>query len=656
MKKRIVGISLLSCMLLACGGGGSGGSTPTVTPTPNPTPPPVQPDPSPSTPGSISVEGKDSVTSNESVGLVALLDGSSQDYDFVWQQTSGPDVALLSNQSQVLGFDVPEAGSYSFTVTATHQNTGDILQTDFDFNASDALSSVGIRLDHAVAERAKVSLRADALPGVTVTAINWQQVSGIAIPDENIPDTTSSPLFYFFDAPSVEQDELLQFRATMTLEDGSNVTDDVYVLIKDVEISDDGFFPSASERIVSAEMHPYNPESEWADALESCIYNNVVASSCTFSTLPLLGQVTTTPTVQDVMDRVYVSHDWMGDRLKSYLENSIAAPDMLSLLRGVTAIVISYEVRPSFYWVATGAIYLDAANFWVSPEERDTLNDQPDFRANFGRELQFIMPWRYVRNGQDYLRRSNYPIQERNSRTFADVEADITWLMYHELAHANDFFPPARWSNIPMSSSPLSYFRLMPPDSDSFAALFPLLSDELKALAQVSFRGLDATTAQRNTTADEVADMFSGDSGVMYYSYSTEREDYATLFERFMMSHRFGAQGDVAVMVAPEQNEDLLVAWGQRSRVNDPKLQARTRHVVNNILPELNAEAIQATLPQPRLMRTDRSWFDNINLDENRAERSTNKHSIHSWHNGQMPHYMLHHVHPGRPGIPKSAK
>lgn len=639
MFKLLFIFGLLS-VLTACGGSGGGGNS--GTPSPTPTPPPT----------TVSIEGDTEVQSGQSVGMVAMLDEDGSDYNYRWTQTSGDPITFVTANSQVLSFDAPAAGSYSFDLTVTNSSGAVSFTDSHTLTVSSEPSSATVRLDHAVSETAKVSLRADALPDREIISMSWQQVSGQVVHQANFTESDNDNLL-FFDAPSVNSDQLLQFRATMTLDNGENVTDDVYVLVKNVNINNDGFFPDAAGRIVTTEMHPYNDNSPYANALESCVYNNTVGASCRFSTLPLLGMVSSAPSIDQVMDRVLVSHKWMGDRLKAYLENSVAAPDMLALFRGVTAIVISYEVRPSFYWAATGAIYLDANNFWVTPQERDTLNDQPDFRSAFGDELQFFMPWRYVRNGQSYLSRANYPPAQRRSRTFEDVEADITWLMYHELAHANDYFPPDRHASISSTTSPLGYFNDFPADSSQFSTLYPLQSAELRALAQVSFAGETATAQQKAVTDQRAADLFAEDDAAMYYSYSTIREDYATLFERFMMAYRFGAEADTAVMKVISDNPDLIVTWGQRSRINDPKLLERTRYVVNNVYPALNASAIQPTLPEAKFMTPGLSWQENLNLNGERAARGAA--SSEFGKDGQLPWYMLHSMHKHRlqPKMPK---
>lgn len=637
MNKHILVIAL-STVLVACGGGGGSSSTPAPTPT-TPTTPPSE----------VTIVGTQSASVNQPVGLVAMLpDGQSGEaFDFSWTQTSGPTVNALATHSQVIGFDVKEAGDYSFQVEVTDSSGSVVTQNTFDFTASGEIKNAGVRLDHAVVEQGKVSLKADALPEYAIPNVTWTQIAGPTISTADLTIDEDENLL-FFDAPAVNTDTLFQFEARIQLaETGEIITDEVSVLVKDATINSNGYFPSEDiiGRVVYNEMHAYRPGSAYANALESCVYNNTLDNSCSFANLPLIGKVNSNPTVENVLDRLLVSHDWMGDRFKEYLETSVAAQDMLLLLKGVTAVVISYEVRPSFYWSATGAIYLDANNFWVYPEERDTLNDQPDFRSNFGNDLQFIMPWRYVRNGQNYLNRGSYPVEQRLSRSFEDVEADITWLMYHELAHANDFFPPSTHAGMATNTSPLAFSNSNPPTSNTFSQIYPLLSQELVNLAQVSFRGETANNTQKAYQASDIQQFFEPDSAAMYYSFSTTREDYATLFERFMMAYRFGAESDVAVL-SRVNNPEFVVTWGQRHRINDPKLIERTKYTVENILPSLDADAIQATFNSPQLMTPGVSWFDNLigsdkagNIKQSGAVRAEDIQQY-----LRYPHMHLHHI------------
>jgi hypothetical protein len=617
IKAHLIASALVvsSCLLAGCGGGSSDSSPAQLIP-PTPATPPTAGVILPLVTAKITGSGfnlyyPDEFVVGQSVSIAVAATGNGSLSTVNWQQTAGPELELLATHTQLIGFDIRASGDYSFALAAS-STIGQNIEQSISFTVlEDNIQYANIRLDHAVVEQGKVSLRVDSSAdnrSKTIRSVAWQQIAGSDA--VNLEEDEQS---LFFDAPNIAQDTLLEFRAEINYEDGSSSSDSAYILVKNTEINSEGYFPKFAEQVVSSDVFAYRSSGPYANRLVDCVYNNQISSSCSFNSLPLLGNEHASPSVEQVLERLGVSHQWMGDRFKQFLEQSAVAQDMLKLLRATTAIVISYDVRPSFYWTATGAIYLDAANFWLSPGERDSLNDQPDYRAGFGSELPFTIPWRYVKDNDYYIRRSDYPVSERLTRTFSALEASVSWLMYHELGHANDFFPPNSWADMSGSTSPLSYANNLAASSTSFSTIFPLSSDEMRSLAQVSFAGETASTQQKNTDAEQVTLYFESDSAPAYYSYSTIREDYATLFERFMMAYRLDVSADVAV-IKSDNNVDLLVTWGQRDRVNSSHIQGRVKHVVQRILPELDVDAIQATLRAPMLMTPGVSWFDNLNL------------------------------------------
>lgn len=608
--------TIMMC-LVACGGGSDSGSTSPARPAP---PAPSQP---PVTIGSaapiietenLKLFGQASASVGESVGFAIISKGA--DINVQWQQSSGPEVQILADKSQAMGFDVPAAGEYSFVATlSSSSGLQETYTLDLTASGSDDVE-VNVRLDHAVTELAKVSLNADISSEKAVANVVWEQLSGPQVQALTIQDR-----FVFFNAPSVSQDALIEMQARVEFSDGSSAVDHVLIAVKNVEFQANGLF-SSNNFFITEDMRAYQPNSPYKGAIERCVYNNQIPGrpNCTFNDLPLIGSVTENPSVQDILDRTLVSHDWMGDSFKYYLENSLAGADMLRLLRGVTAIVISYDVRPSFYWAATGAIYLDANNFWQTPAERDTLNDQPDFRSDFGSDLQFSVFWRYTKNN-DYYPSGRYAKSERSTRSFRDFEASISWLMYHELAHANDFFPPSEWQRISGNTTPLAYFQNNGANSDELDRLFPLRSSEMHALANVSFGGQSANAQQRNYRGVDIERFFTPDIAPSYYAYYTTREDFATLVERFLMLHRLGAEADIAI-IDGQSNDDFTVIWGQRNRISDPALRDRTALAVSKVYPELgNVSLLQSQLPPPRLMDPANGWFGNLSLSSAGDER-----------------------------------
>lgn len=391
---------------------------------------------------------------------------------------------------------------------------------------------------------------------------------------------------------------------------------------------------------------PANAESPYATVLQDCVFSNTRTASCNFGTLPLLGTQTRNPTIEQVMSRVLVSHTWMGTRFREVLE---AMPsDMLLMMRGVTAVVISSDVRPSFFWTRTGAIYLDPEYIWLTPSERATIPTTPDFRSNFGADLQLAMPWRYVKdNAPAYVR---YPYGQEQPRQIADIVVDIGRLLYHELAHANDYYVPERQASYTSNQTPLTAV-VAPIVSDDLTSLMPLSSNEMRGLARVRFHGDNSTATQRGYTPLQVAGFFAPDTATVFYNYSTQREDLAMLFEILLMRFHFGAEMDTAVTNNPQgQNltsADYIVAWGQRNRLGEHAVRERARYVSARLLPEVNLNLYVDTLPGPRQMRVGESWAGNMVLDpaprSSEQHRHLDKESVEQWR--QLPVDTLHGYH-----------
>lgn len=630
--------------LSACGGG-SGSS---VSPAPVVAPPSSLPNITPykSTAGQYKLFTAQEIDMGDSVSIALTKDSSLSFNALTWQQISGPTVDFLAGHTQVIGFDVPTSGDYEFRFSATATN-GQTLTDSVSFSVSaQPTNKANIRVDHAVSEKANVSLRIDGDNTKTAVEWQWRQVRGSVAVSIDAQDA-----YAYFDAPEVNNDEIVEIEGTITYQDGTSSTDAAFVVIKNVTIDKDGYFPRYSDKVVTTDAFVYRPSSPYAAALRDCVYNNLVKASCTFQRLPLIGMINEDPSIDDIMNRLVVSHEWMGQRFEDFLRNSITASDMRKLLRATTAIVISYDVRPSFYWTATGAIYLDAANFWSTPQERDTLNTLPDYRSEFGSQLQFLIPWRYIKDNEYYIRNADYPRAERLTKSFSAMEASVTWLMYHELGHANDFFPPNRWSSINRSQSPLSYANSVDANSTQFANIYPLTSETMRNLAQVSFMGETPTALQKSYTAQQVGQFFSPDSAPAYYSYSTIREDYATLFERFMMLYRLGVSADVAVVEA----DDLLtypVAFGQRDRIKEADIQQRVIAVVEQVFPDIDAAQIYPTLPNGILFEPGESYFDQVQLGQGQKEDKASQ--LRKSPNRRLSELDFIQYHQGRPITPKT--
>jgi hypothetical protein len=561
----------------------------------------------------------DNVKTDQAIELL-ILSPNDNITDIVWTQTEGEPVNFLAYTSKVIAFTPNNAGTYSFNASFSLEN-GSKENLSHSITVTSEKSYISARLGHAVLEGNKVSLRASITQELSSNTLVWKQISGpeVSFTSKN----TDGDYAVFFNAPEVDKDTLLEFLVSS----GSH-SDKVGIIVEDAETIDtDSNNTAYTERL--ARVFPFVKNSPYSDVLVDCVYSNKIDfnKTCSFNTLPLIAHDTTSPTVDDIMNRVVVSHHWMGQRFREFLENFDPNNDFKNLLRANTAIVISYDIRPSYYWVVSGAIHLDANYFWLTPDERDTINQAPDYRASFGNDLNFVMPWRYVKN-------NNYTtsfISEniRSSREPEDALYALTYLMYHELAHANDFFPSSSWSNLNRDDAILSAAQKISNStgykSDQLQNTLPLLGDEMYALAKVRFHGADATNAQKAYLPSDISTFFSSEDAPQFYNYSSAREDYAMLFDAFMMKIRFDINRDVAITSSPKSaTENYIVTWGQRGRIGDEKIKPRVLYAVSHILPEVSdLESLVSDLPSPIMMNVGETWSDNLNISPVNNQQST---------------------------------
>ena len=595
----------LAVLLSACGGGGGSASTP----------PPVQA-------GCITIVADASVAAGKTAGASALS-CSAPLTSVVWSQVSGPAVNLPAAGTPTVAIETSAPGVIRLRADAVLPD-GSTATGTTDITVGPAVSGsyLTVRVDHSLRPGTDTSVRAWPVlaNGETLASITWAQIAG-----PTVTMNTNNQRVMMFKAPESGADAALKFRATMTTSSGKVDTDDVIVSI-DRQAARPGDY--IFER--TARVHPYRATGTYAGVLARCTYdiglfyeNNSNQNLCPVSTLPLLhaevgaGGV---PTVAQVMNRVLVSHDFLGANFEAFLTNQDVSGDFRRMLTGVTAIVIGSHVRPSFYTAGTGAIYLDANQLWLTPEQRDVVTEVPDYRLAFDDELNFTGVGRTVKNN-DYVV-NGYSSTARVDRPAAELVFVLGRLMYHELAHASDFFSPADrnlngslsiWRNVVDRITA----RSLP--SDALAAAYPLQSAEMKGLGQVMYQGATATSTQKSYTAGQVGGFFGGDVASDDYAYSTSgntasREDLAMLFEEFMMYHRHGAQYDVAYtnkFVDGTFSDDLVVAWGQRGRIGHPAVKPRIKLVLQRIAPWISPAAVDA-LPATIQMTAGNTWKQNL--------------------------------------------
>jgi hypothetical protein len=607
-------------LLAACGGGGgSPGATPS--PQPNPTP---NPNPAPC---KVQVVADASVEQNKTASATVLPCDQLLG-DVKWTQTGGPAVNLSATRSPTVAFDASAPGTVALRADVTLAD-GSTTSANATVNvtastgtSTGATSYMTVRLDHAVRPGAQTSLRAWPYisGGDTLRTISWTQVSGT-------PVTLDDPAgeMVTFTAPKTTTASTLKFRATMTTTGGRTDSDEVTVSIDPQAAAATAAIFDATDRV-----HPYRQASLYAGVLQRCAYNvelfyrdDGTNNLCPVSTLPLIQAEAGPdgiPTVEQIMGRVLVSHDFLGANFEQFLRNSDPHGDLRRMFGSVTAIVIGSHVRPSYYTPATGAIYLDAGYLWLRAEERDVVTEVPDYRLAFAKQVNFETLGRMVRFN-DYARYGSHP-WDRAARSTDELVFGLGRLLYHELAHAADYIPPAQraldpsrsiWGNVGGRVTD----RTLP--SDLPAQQYPLRSAEMKGLGQVLYMGATATATQKAYTATQVGAFFASDVASDDYAYSifedsNSREDLAMLFEEFMMGYRHNTRYDVAYTDRYPDDADtdaMIVRWGQRGRIAEAAIKPRVKLVLQRVAPWIPVSAVDS-LPAPVLMTPGTTWAQNL--------------------------------------------
>jgi len=621
----------LGLLLSACGGGGggSGGDGGGSTPTPPPNPTPAEP---PALSGQcqagsvarLALESAPRAGRNTELGLLAC--GSHELSGLRWTQSDGPTPAQapLSARSQAISLEAAEAGSYRFDL-AYRDETGRSFNAPVALTVEAAGDSAGQRLllrgEPTVFSGGSFSLRAWA-PGfsseeLAQASLSWSQLDGPAL-----DLSKASGWRLLATAPQLSSDALIRLRVNASLPDGRSASGQFNLLVQALQKRpSQPLFDAANP---PSRVYPYLAQGPHAAALDECIYSPRLSSSnpnnlCSLGRLPLLGSSTggAMPTVEQVMQRVLVSNDWMGEVFERFLREQDPHGDYRRMLASVTAVVIGGRVRPAFYWNATGAIYLDAAYLWLTPAQRDSLSETPDPRSDNGRALNYATPWRYVKDNRHAI--TSHPLEQRATRDIAALAHDLGRLMYHELSHAADFLPP----RVHATLSPASLVYQAGPAltaSQDLAQRYPFYSQEMRGLARVLSFGEAATAQQIAYSPADISRFFSQDRVNDDYSYSIpsgasfSREDAAMLVEEAMMQLRYGVLRDFGIsnpLLPGASSADLRLDWGQRGRIGEAAIRPRLKLVLADLLPWLPADFADGLAP-PLALRAGQPWGANL--------------------------------------------
>ncbi len=388
--------------------------------------------------------------------------------------------------------------------------------------------------------------------------------------------------------------------------------------------SEDGALPSVASNdpparpgAASDSLKPADPESIWAAVLVDCVEAEVISESCSLDRLPLIGMDNDDPDIDVIMERLVVSHDWMAVRFEQLLQR--LPRDIRLMMRSLTAVVISHEVRPSYYSSGTGAIYLDPDDLWLTENEREVVPTTPDPRASFDDALAFVSLWRYVEGfGYAWSNSRSAP------RSLDDIELPMAALLFHELAHANDFFPQSRFH---LLNPGLSVYLNATLGSDRRLSnsIDAPTSQTLFDLADVMYFGETASPAQLQLQPGDVAAEFRLDSASAMYGYATQYEDFAMLVEEVLMRHHYGLQRDSGFTNRPQAGSPrsaYILAWGMRQRAFDPLVRNRAIRAMQLLFNQTDVTLYFPPAVQSQLLDSGISWDTSILSGSGAQKRS----------------------------------
>lgn len=361
------------------------------------------------------------------------------------------------------------------------------------------------------------------------------------------------------------------------------------------------------------EVALYNPNQENAAHLKRCAFLTSQEKSCVIKDSPLIGMSDQPVDIDLIMNRTMSSRSSYLQTFRTVL--GLMPKETLALFRSVNAIVISDRIVPSFYHFGSGAIYLSGSYFWKTPEEKEAAHKNQDYRANFGTELSHYSTSDVLKNGK-----SIYDYQAGKIRSDYQIAPLLIKLLFHELAHANDFFPKSYYIDGKADQSK-TYYETAIEHWDSKKLLSQNFKSELQSLlldkiGQVQYQGKKADEETLNASAVAIAREFNEDNATDTYAYSTSREDLATLVDDSLSLHFFDFEAYTIFVKLPHPKftitEDFShpIGGGVKNKITAPQVKERAVDVLEKIFtPTFSQKVLKSLdLRAPVIIPEDTAW------------------------------------------------
>jgi len=357
---------------------------------------------------------------------------------------------------------------------------------------------------------------------------------------------------------------------------------------------------------------PYNTNSNHKDVLKKC-FEATDGAECTFNELPLIGQSVISPQISDIMDRVVVSHDWMGVRFEQLL--SQLSSEALVLFKPVAVIYIGSENDGVGYNAGAAKLEIDPELLWLTADEKTALASSggaSGVSSNDTRDdLNFRFRYHYIKNGLALNSK-----ESDSERAFSDIFDSFAIDIYSQLAFAADYFPASVYSDDQLLVTPRMIFD---ENSNQPIITTPLYDDEslsaptshLYPIARIYYDDEPASDLYKTFTAADAGLAYDGDGKPRLSSYLSERGDMRALFSLGMLKYKHDVSLNVLFYNGMKSNSETTIGYGLRNRIASP-VAARVKFVMERIIgssASLN-EFFQNDLGTTELIEPGTNYYD----------------------------------------------
>jgi hypothetical protein len=286
---------------------------------------------------------------------------------------------------------------------------------------------------------------------------------------------------------------------------------------------------------------------------QACLANPQVMAACSLPYLDL-PDAPRAAQVDQVLAHTLISHDWQKERFRSFLLET--RPELISMLSCVKGIAISTDIRPSFYYPPSGAIYLDARYFAGNEEEAKTVSTRPDARQDNYNQISLLF----------------FTVGTAIPETLEEARRlDLEGLLAHELTHACDFKAQDLTGH---------YVSEALPEAPHNAAYY---------LAQWLFFGNAQAKAELETfTPAEIGRSYEESPIVDIYGYGNRFEHLAMMVQSHL-TFEFSGNNRVDLLTdnpkADERLRDFPIHWGMTGKFCQPHLFEEGRAMTARTVP-----------------------------------------------------------------------